>query len=274
MSRVFLLSGVCFLVAGCAAGALGLGRVALAGGTRAALLEAGTVRAVAGGATAESLAAGTSSRLLIGRSALSSVDGSLGRALAELRGGRTVLTIDTGGAISSGPQAIASLRGSQLIAEGRVVGYLERGSLISSETGTAVGRLRGMIPQSGARLELSNAGITTSTRPMMVDILELSDGMYLVRLASGETAWIPVGFVTLALMGLSDQATCRTGEDRGVLVRTSGESVIFDRCEVGPEVTVLWDRDDAMVVANSEIARILYDSVALELAALDSSAPA
>ncbi|MCW2922596.1 MAG: hypothetical protein JWL76_2470, partial [Thermoleophilia bacterium] len=80
---------------------------------------------------------------------------------------------------------------------------------------------------------------------MVVDVLELSAGRYLVRLASGETAWIAAGLVTLALLAADEEQSCRNDSSAGVIVRTSGEVVPFDRCEAGSDIIIVWKGEDA-----------------------------
>ncbi|MCW2922595.1 MAG: hypothetical protein JWL76_2469 [Thermoleophilia bacterium] len=160
---------ICLALAGCAAGALGAGeaafmsRAALAGGARLGIAEAGVARlaagAGAGGLATESFAAGSASRLAISRAVAASVDGNLGRALNGVASGRATLMIHSTGLISSGSEGVAALRGSQIMTgSGRVIGYLDRGWLVSAESGAAVGRLHGIIPQRGALPEFASSG--------------------------------------------------------------------------------------------------------------------
>ncbi|HEX8226010.1 MAG TPA: hypothetical protein VF605_19560 [Allosphingosinicella sp.] len=180
--------------------------------------------------------------------------------------------MDSAGGISAGTEGLAIFRGSQVMAGDTAVGYLGRnGLLYSSDTGALVGRLKGMIPQRGAMLEVAERGSVSSLRPIMVDILEMRDGRYLVQLASGETAWIAAGLLALTLIEPGEETYCRDGGGAGVLVRTSGEAIAFESCESGSEVSLVWVDGEPMAIAASDIAAVHYDHSAIELAALSET---
>lgn len=220
------------------------------------------------GAAGETAVAMGVGRLAVSPGVAASAEGSLARAISQLGAGRTALTIDSAGGISAGGEGLAIFRGSQVMAGDTAVGYLGRnGLLYSADTGVAVARLKGLIPQRGAMLEVAEGGSISSLRPIMVDILEMRNGRYLVQLASGETAWVAAGLLALTLIAPDEDAYCRSGGP-GVLVRTSGEAVAFENCESGSEVSLLWVNGEPMAIASSDIAAVHYDESAIELAAL------
>lgn len=224
------------------------------------------MRAAAGGAGVSVAGRAAGARLMIEPGVTVAGEGTLARALTGVERGSHVLLIENSGLIRSGTQGLASLYGTELTVSGRALGTLRNGVLFEAESGLAVGRLRAAIPQAGVELQLVNGGVVTTVRPMLVDVLELTQGRYLVRLASGETAWVTTGIAALGLTAAMESAECEPNSGAGLFVRTSGEAIEFDSCEALDGAYLLRSGDELLAIAASERADISYGSFARELA--------
>lgn len=144
---------------------------------------------------------------------------------------------------------------------------LTDGVIYDLDGSVAIARLRGAIPGSAVPLEFTGGASGYSLRPILVDVLELRGGRYLVKLASGQEAWVPVGALALGVMALDDEGSCATDSGAGLLIRTSGEPFQFDRCDERDGVVVLETGMGPGAIAKEEVARVLFGEEAMQFVA-------
>jgi len=255
-------------VRGAAAGLAeaGMARAAIGGG----MVEAGATRAAAGGFVA---GAGetAATRVLLQRGLTSGSEGVLGGAMAEVSAGEATLLIDRAGVIRYAGGELGRLQGRGLVFRDQAIGSLERGYLYEAGGTAPIGRLRGVIPGPGVRVQLETGDSFVTLRPMLVDVMELSNGRYQVMMASGETAFVDTPLAALAVMSaaaVSDVCGDETGG--GLLLRTSGEPVAFTDCADDSRVIVLQTDDGPVMIDRTEVQNVLRGEAAYELAGMDA----
>jgi hypothetical protein len=222
---------------------------------------------VAGGALAESEAVTGISRLAVAPEVASAAEGDFGAMLQEVASGRAVLTVEQDGLIRAGTQGLARLEGDAFYAQGRELGYLRDGYLYQLDNSTALGRLRGTLPGRDIPLEFTDGVSAPNLRPMIVDVLRLENGRYLIRLANGSEAWIPMAALFgITLVGAADAGDCDPSRGEGVVVRTSGEPISFSQCERQDDVLVLQTANGPVVLDPDEAGEVIYGSSEIQLA--------
>lgn len=248
--RRFVAITACLILTSCAAGMLAEGGAASLA-AEGALVEGAIVGSRLG-------AMGAASRLMVAPEAATAARGAFGSAMEGLASGQRVLLVDASGVIRAGSRGVASLQGETLFIENRAAATLRNGYLYTMDGGPAVGRLRGAIPARDVWLEFMDGTSAPNLRPMLVDVLRLENGRYLVRLANGTEAWLPVAALGLAVLGTHETGECDPNRGAGVLVRPSGEPVSFSSCERQEDVLVLQTDDGAVAVAPDQAQEIIY----------------
>lgn len=162
-----------------------------------------------------------------------------------------------------------------ILRNGRVHGVLEEGTLYEFAEGggkVAVGQLRGFIPGRAVRFPGYGGGsaIQIQEGGILVDVLQIHEGRYLIRLANRSPEWVGPEVVALTLVAAAGDRTECPQESHGVLIRQSGETIEFERCERSsgvyrletPEGLVVVDAADvretvaAMIVADAASAAV------------------
>ena len=247
LRSILAIIAATFLLSGCAL--VGL-EAAVVEGEMAALDSVGSEAAAARLATMEGAAA----------------PGSLSEAIARLtaNGEQTaVLTVNDTGVISAGNRVLANVTedgGLYVRGATQRVGYLQNGQLyeISNSGSRVIGELHGFVPSRGVILDESGA-IRILKPNVFVDVLQIENGRYLVRLASGETEWIDPGFVVLLLASANQANQCPAGS--GVLVTTSGRPTVFDDCTERSDVFVLNTPDGEVFVDAADTKSIYQGAI-------------
>lgn len=166
--------------------------------------------------------------------------GVIQQALHQMTAGGTrtaVLSVERGGLIRAGSEPLATLEMTtgRIVRNGRVHGVLEEGILFEFAEGgarTAIGQLRGFIPGRAVRSSAGGgAGIYIQEGGILVDVIRIHEGRYLIRLANGSSEWVGPELVALTLVAAAGERRDCPQESRGILVRRSGETIPFDRCE-------------------------------------------
>jgi hypothetical protein len=211
---------------------------------------------------------GAASRLMIAPEVAAAADGEFGTAMEQLAAGRRVLLVDGSGVIRAGTRGVANLTGDTLYLENRSVGVLgEHGYLYRTGSSEIAGRLRGAIPGRDVWLEFQDGRSAPNLRPMMVNVLSLNGGRYLIELADGSRALVPVAaIVGLAVMAANDGGNCDPGRGAGVLIRTSGEPVGFATCERQDDVLVLRTGSGTVLISPDQVHEIIYGSTEVRFA--------
>jgi hypothetical protein len=205
------------------------------------------------------------SRLLVSDPLLQFAEqrGVLQQALYRLTAGGTrtaVLGIDGNGVIRAGLEPIAQFRGTRLFYQDEAVGELRGNLLYDLRDGAAqspVAELDGVIP--GRLLAARGASVSLASRDFLVDVIEVQEGSYLVRLSDSTTMWVPAELVALALLGTAD-GTC--SDAPGSLVRHSGATVAFRSCRSEGGVYRLETAEGLVLVDAAEFRRIIPGSLA------------
>lgn len=253
-------------LSGCvAAAAEGLALESVAArGAMGAMVSRAAVGAVARSAVVEVGA----SRLLVSDPlvGLAARRGVLSSALYRLTGGGTriaELSIERSGLIRAGGERLATLEtsGGRIVAGGRVHGIVNNGIVYEYGPGgeqMAIARLRGFLPSRGISVTRASDGsqVFVLQRNVFVDVLEINNGFYLIRLPGGHTEWIGAEFVALAMIAAADDdRACPEGA--GVLVRTSGLAIPFDQCWRGDGVYQLQTPEGAIVIDGLDVTAVV-----------------
>lgn len=246
------LGSVCGLTLGCAASAVARG--AAAGAIARGLAGPAAGRALASVAGRGALAA-SAGRAAAGVAARGALRGALLEITAAGRL-RPTLSIDRVGRISHAGRHLATLsKDGQILAEGvhgsrQLIGRLWNGRIWEVDgTGSLlapIGRVSGVTVGRGVRL-YSGPSPRFSTieilRPQVtVEVLQMSDGWFLVRLAGARTGWVWGPLLGISTALALDDEDDRLGDGSGdsVIVEvSSGQSLWAERFEWKPELIEL-----------------------------------
>jgi hypothetical protein len=251
---------------------IGVGVAILAGlllSSCAAGLGGLAVRGAAGAVARGTLIRSGASRVLVADPlvGMAAQRGVLREALHRVTAGGTriaQLSIGRNGVISADGQTIAVLEASGgriVVSGGRGAGVLDNGMIYEVGSGgqrVAVAALRGFVPSRGVRVGSTNGGaeLRILHRNVVVDVLQVNNGFYLIRLPGGATEWAAAELVALALVAAdSDNRSCPASP--GLLVRTSGQAIAFDSCTAGDGAMRLETASGAVVVDSLDIASII-----------------
>ncbi|WP_444853771.1 hypothetical protein [Sphingosinicella sp.] len=190
--------------------------------------------------------------------------GVISETLQQVTAGGTrtaALTIERGGLIRAGFEPIARLElgGGRLIAQGEAVGVLEGGTIYEFVNGgrVPVAALRGFIPSRGVAISSANGTSRVHIqRNLFVQVLEIRDGFYRIRLPGGQVEWLAAELVALTMVAAANDAD-NCGDSLGLLIRASGQSIAFDNCSRGDGFLHLETADGMMLIDNSDVAEII-----------------
>jgi hypothetical protein len=206
------------------------------------LADSASVGAAAEGAVGASASASealSATRLVIAPEVASAVDPS-GAFGGGSNSGVTMM-IDSSGLIRAGSH-LARFEGANILSEGRLIATLQDG-VVYRDGITGVGRFQGLLPANSVRLDFGDGISATNVRPMFVDVLKFEDGRYLVKLATGEEAWVVPTGLSLAILSMAKSEQCDSGQGPGILVRKSGEPISFERCDPQDSILLLTTTD-------------------------------
>lgn len=222
---------------------------------------------MAGASLVEMDAMAGASRLMVAPEVGAAAEGGLGAALEEFSAGRSVLAVEESGLIRAGSRGLARLEDDTFWAQGQEVGYLRDGFLYDVDRSTPLGRLRGTMPGRNVPLQFTEGVSTSNLRPMLVDVLRLENRRYLIRLADGSEAWVPVAaLLGVVVVAANDSGECETSYGEGVVLRRTGEPIRFSQCEREDDVLTLQTADGPVVVDTDEVGEVIYGSSEVQLA--------
>jgi hypothetical protein len=183
--------------------------------------------------------------------------GVLEEALSRLTAGGTrtaVLGVDSSGMIRAGMEPLAQFRGTQVIYNNEVVGELSDHILYDMRTGSApkaVAELDGVVP---GRLLRGGGGFILPSADVFVEVIQVENGWYLIRLPGQAATWVPAELVALALLG-TDVGGC--SDESGSLVLRSGETIPFQRCQYDGAVYRLELSTGTLWIDGSRVRKII-----------------